>query len=62
MGGDVFDQKFGFPGKYYAKNITPEGISRYTDGELFRVITTGVTKEGKALFPVMPSVSITIKY
>jgi mono/diheme cytochrome c family protein len=54
MGGDVFDQKFGFPGKYYAKNITPEGISRYTDGELFRVITTGVTKEGKALFPVMP--------
>ncbi len=54
MGGDLFDQKFGFPGKYYAKNITPSGISRYTDGELFRVITTGVDKEGKALFPVMP--------
>ena len=53
-GGDVFDQKFGFPGVYYAKNITPEGISRYTDGELFRTITTGVTKEGKAMFPVMP--------
>ena len=54
MGGDLFDQKFGFPGKYYAKNITPAGISRYTDGELFRVITTGVDKEGRALFPVMP--------
>jgi len=54
MGGDIFDQKYGFPGKYYAKNITPEGISRYTDGELFRVITTGVNKEGKAMFPVMP--------
>lgn len=53
-GGDIFDQKFGFPGIYYAKNITPEGISRYTDGELFRTITTGVSKEGKALFPVMP--------
>ena len=53
-GGDIFDQKFGFPGVYYAKNITPEGISRYTDGELFRTITTGVSKEGKALFPVMP--------
>lgn len=53
-GGDVFDQKFGFPGVYYAKNITPEGISRYTDGELFRTITTGVTKEGRAMFPVMP--------
>lgn len=53
-GGELFDQKFGFPGSYYSKNITPAGISRYTDGELFRVITTGVTKEGKALFPVMP--------
>lgn len=54
MGGELFDQKFGFPGTYYAKNITPEGISRYTDGELFRIITTGVNKEGKAIFPVMP--------
>ncbi len=53
-GGDLFDQKFGFPGAFYAKNITPEGISRYTDGELLRVITTGVNKEGKAMFPVMP--------
>lgn len=54
MGGDVFDQKVGFPGVFYARNITPEGIGRYTDGELFRLITTGVTKEGKAIFPVMP--------
>ncbi|HEY4798229.1 MAG TPA: c-type cytochrome [Bacteroidia bacterium] len=54
MGGELFDQKFGFPGAYYAANITPEGISRYTDGELFRVITTGVSKEGKAMFPIMP--------
>jgi mono/diheme cytochrome c family protein len=54
MGGELFDQQFGFPGKYYAKNITPEGIGRYTDGELMRVITTGVNKEGKAMFPVMP--------
>jgi len=53
-GGELFDQKFGFPGVYYSRNITPKGISRYTDGELFRVITTGVDKEGKALFPVMP--------
>lgn len=54
MGGDLFDQKFGFPGAYYAKNITPAGISHYSDGELFRTITTGVDKHGKALFPVMP--------
>lgn len=54
VGGDRFDQTIGVPGVFYAKNITPYGISRYTDGELFRVITTGVTKEGKALFPIMP--------
>ena len=51
MGGDNFDQRFGFPGKYYAKNITPEGLIHHTDGELFRAITTGVSKDGKALFP-----------
>lgn len=54
MGGGRFDQSLGFPGSYYAANITPAGISRYSDGELFRLITTGVTKEGKAIFPVMP--------
>ena len=54
MGGDRFDQTVGMPGVFYAKNITPEGIARYTDGELFRVITTGVTKEGRAMFPLMP--------
>jgi hypothetical protein len=53
-GGDRFDQSVGMPGVYYAANITPAGISRYTDGELFRVITTGVTKEGRAMFPLMP--------
>ena len=53
-GGERFDQSIGFPGVYYSRNITPKGISRYTDGELFRVITTGVTKEGRPMFPVMP--------
>lgn len=53
-GGEIFDQKFGFPGRYTSKNITPAGIGNWTDGELFRTITTGVDKNGKALFPVMP--------
>lgn len=53
-GGDRFDQTMGLPGIFYAKNITPFGLQRYTDGELFRVITTGVTKEGRAMFPLMP--------
>ncbi|NJD22159.1 MAG: cytochrome C [Melioribacter sp.] len=54
-GGDKFDEATaGVPGVLFAKNITPAGISRYTDGELMRVITNGVTKEGRALFPLMP--------
>jgi cytochrome c2 len=53
-GGERFDQTMGFPGVYYSRNITPAGINRYTDGELYRVITTGVTREGRAMFPVMP--------
>jgi len=54
QGGERFDQTVGLPGVFHSKNITPEGISRYTDGELYRVITAGVTKEGRAMFPLMP--------
>ncbi|HMG92388.1 MAG TPA: c-type cytochrome [Chryseolinea sp.] len=53
-GGERFDHSVGLPGVFISKNITPAGIERYTDGELFRVITTGVSKEGKAMFPLMP--------
>lgn len=53
-GGDLFDHSMGLPGVFYAKNITPHGISDYTDGELYRLITTGVTNDGRAMFPLMP--------
>lgn len=53
-GGELFSREFGFPGQFYSKNITPTGISSYTDGELERLITTGVAKDGRAMFPVMP--------
>jgi hypothetical protein len=53
-GGEHFGRDEGFPGNFYAANITPAGIARYTDGELERVITRGVTKERRAIFPVMP--------
>ncbi len=52
-GGEVFDQKMGFPGSFYAPNITPATLKNWTDGELFRAITTGVSKDGRALFPLM---------
>src|SRR5690606_24159495 len=54
VGGDVFDQKMGFPGKFVSANITPYGIGDWTDGELFRLITTGVKRDGEPIFPVMP--------
>ena len=53
-GGEVFDRKFGFPGRFFSANLTPEGIGSWTDGELLRAIASGVNKNNKALFPVMP--------
>lgn len=53
-GGEYFDQKMGLPGKFYARNITPAHLKDWTDGEIFRTITTGVNAKGDALFPLMP--------
>lgn len=53
-GGERFGREMGFPGTLYAPNITPYKLAGWTDGELFRAITTGVNKAGKALFPLMP--------
>jgi len=52
-GGEQFTKEMGFPGTFYASNITPYTLGKWTDGEIFRAITTGVNKEGRALFPVM---------
>jgi mono/diheme cytochrome c family protein len=54
QGGEVFDQQVGFPGRFISSNITPYFLKDWTDGEIFRAITTGVAKDGRALFPVMP--------
>ena len=53
-GGEKFGKEMGFPGTIYAKNITPYNLGNWTDGELLRAITTGVNKDGKALFSLMP--------
>ncbi len=56
-GGDVFDHSLGFPGTFYAKNITSDketGIGTWTDGEVYQAFTSGVSKNGDPLFPVMP--------
>jgi mono/diheme cytochrome c family protein len=46
--------EMGFPGNYYAKNLTPYHLEDWTDGEIFRAITSGVNKDGKSMFPIMP--------
>ena len=53
-GGEKFDQQMGLPGKFYASNITPHKLISWTDGEIFRALTTGENKFGKAIFPLMP--------
>ena len=53
-GGERFDGHAGFPGTIYSANITPAGIGKWTDGEIFRAITSGVRANGKPIFPVMP--------
>ena len=53
-GGEKFNREMGLPGDFTAKNITPAALGDWTDGEIFRAITSGVSKDGSALFPVMP--------
>jgi len=53
-GGEIFGKKKGFPGEYVASNITPAALGKWTDGEIIRAITAGVSKDGRALFPIMP--------
>jgi mono/diheme cytochrome c family protein len=49
--------KFDGPGEYYAANLTPYHLSKWTDGEVLRAITAGVSRDGHALFPIMPYLS-----
>ncbi len=54
-GGERFDgPTAGVPGVIFAPNITPSGVGAYSDGELMRAVTTGVARDGRALFPMMP--------
>jgi mono/diheme cytochrome c family protein len=53
-GGEGFLREDGFPGNYYAPNLTPAHLLNWSDGQIYRAITTGVSRDGHALFPVMP--------
>ena len=51
-GGDEFP--LGPAGTLYAKNITPAALGSWSDAELHRAVTAGVSKDGTPLFPLMP--------
>jgi len=57
-GGEVFDPKTDqTPGILYSKNITPDvetGIGSWTDNEIIKAVTLGISKNGDTLFPLMP--------
>ncbi|MAN03051.1 MAG: cytochrome C [Owenweeksia sp.] len=53
-GGELFGSAMGLPGEYYSPNLTPYHLGDWTDGEIFRAVTSGVSKDGRALFPIMP--------
>ncbi|MGE3274059.1 MAG: cytochrome c [Vicinamibacterales bacterium] len=52
-GGDYFGEP-GSPLELYSPNITPARIGDWTDGELLRAFTEGVSRDGTPLFPIMP--------
>jgi hypothetical protein len=60
-GGFLFDQKLaGVPGMVYSRNITPDnetGIGTWTDEEILKALTQGISKNGDTLFPIMPYVA-----
>lgn len=54
--GRVFTPQMGFPGTIVAPNLTPDpetGIGTWSDGEVVRAIREGVSRDGRALFPLM---------
>ncbi len=51
-----FPVEMGLPGEVIAPNITPDvetGIGAWSDGEKIRAIRDGVSRDGRALFPLM---------
>jgi len=53
-GGELFSREMGLPGEFVTPNLTPAALGDWTDGEIFRAIVSGVSKDGTSLFPLMP--------
>jgi mono/diheme cytochrome c family protein len=54
-GGNALHEIFNrFPGTLYTPNITPATLGSWTDEEIAKAITRGISKSGDTLFPMMP--------
>ena len=53
-GGLLLGPQNHFAGALNSKNITPYNLGTWTDGEILRALTVGVTREGEPIFPMMP--------
>jgi mono/diheme cytochrome c family protein len=53
-GGQGPTRAEGFPGEVPVPNITPAGLAEWSDGEVMRAMTSGVARDGRPLFPMMP--------
>jgi hypothetical protein len=51
-----FFRKLGyiFPGESFTPNITPANLGSWSDGEVYRLLTTGIDKDGKTINHAMP--------
>jgi len=55
--GGILPPELGLPGQVVPPNITPDvetGIGAWTDGEKIRAIREGISRDGTALFAMMP--------
>lgn len=50
-GGETFTGDFG---TLVSPNITPSALGSWSDEDLYRAVASGVTPDGRALFPLMP--------
>lgn len=56
-GGYAFTPGHGIPGTVYGRNISADketGIGNWTDADILKAMTQGISKTGDTLFPLMP--------
>lgn len=55
-GGPFLSKKagFAFPGESFTPNITPFNLGNWSDGEIYRLLTTGIRKDGTSVYHAMP--------